>query len=135
MKLVIDTNILFSFFWENSFTRNLLISKKFDLISPEISLKEIQKYSKDIIKRTKTNKKIFIKYYNNLKKVVTFINEKEYSSFLEEADKISPDKTDSHFFALCLKNNCHLWSKDSLLKKQNKVQVFSTEEIIELLFL
>jgi len=61
MRLVVDTNILFSFFWNDSFTKKLLISKKFDLISPEISLKEIQKYSKDIIKRTKTNNSGFKK--------------------------------------------------------------------------
>lgn len=134
MKLVVDTNILFSFFWEGSFTRKFLVSKKFDLISPKTSLKEIIKYSKDIIKRTKINQSKFNEYYNNLKKFVIFIDEKEYINFLKEATDISPDKNDSHFLALCLKNKCLLWSKDSLLKKQNKVKVLSTEEIIKLLF-
>ena len=133
MRLVVDTNILFSFFWRDSFTKKLLTSKKFDLISPEMSLKEIKKYSKYIMKKTKIDKNTFTRNYNEMKKFIRFINEKEYFNFLKEATKISPDKADSHFFALCLKNKYHLWSKDSLLKKQNKVKVFSTEDIIELL--
>ena len=108
MKIVADTNILFSFFWEGSFTKKLLTSRKFDLISPKFSLKEIEKYSEDIIKRTRINRVKFKKYFNDLKKFVIFADEKEYSNFLEEASKIAPDKTDSHFFALCLKNNCSL---------------------------
>ncbi len=134
MKIVVDTNILFSFFWENSFTKSLLTSKKFDLISPKTSLKEITKYSKDIIKKTRINQLKFNEYYNNLKLFVAFIDEKEYLNFLKEAIEISPDKADSHFLALCLKNKCLLWSKDSLLKKQNKIAVLSTEEIVELFF-
>ena len=134
MELVVDTNILFSFFWKGSFTKNLLMSGKFVLISPEISLREIKKYSKDIMEKTKTNRKTFIENYNNLKNFVRFANEKEYANFLKKAGEISPDKSDAHFFALCLKNNCHLWSKDILLKSQNEIRVFSTEEIINLLF-
>ncbi|SRR3989344_5448878 len=135
MRLVVDTNILFSFFWNDSFTKKLLISKKFDLISPKISIKELKKYSEDIIKRTGINRPKFKEYLDNLKKFVIFTDEKEYSDFLREATEISPDKADSRFFALCLKNNCPLWSKDSLLKRQNKVKVFSTEEIIKFIFL
>ena len=133
MKLVVDTNILFSFFWKDSFTRKLLMSKKFDLISPKISLEEIKRHSKEIIKKTDTNKKSFVKYYNELKKFVRFIDRKYYSIFLKKANEISPDKADSHFFALCFKDKCPLWSNDSLLKKQNNVLVLSTEEIIKLI--
>ena len=134
MKIVVDTNILFSFFWEGSFTKKLLKSGKFNLISPKFSLKEIEKYSADIIKKARINHVKFKKYLDDLKKFVIFIDKKNYSDFLKDGAKISPDKADSHFFALCLKNSCPLWSKDSLLKKQDKIKVLSTEEIIESLF-
>ena len=133
MKIAVDTNILFRFFWKGSFTRNLLTSKRFDLISPKVSLKEIKKYSKDIIEKTRITQSKFNEYYNDLKKFVKFTDEREYLDFLKEATEISPDKADSHFLALCLKDKCLLWSKDSLLKKQNKITVLSTEEIVELL--
>lgn len=134
MKIAADTNILFSFFWQESLTKKLLITSNLELISPEIALKELEKYSNEICNRLKINKKIFNKQFKELKKAVNFINKREYSNFIKEAEKFSPDKNDADFFALCLKNKCFLWSNDALLKKQEKIKVLSTREIIEILF-
>ena len=57
MKIVVNTNILFSFFWQKSLTRKLLITSSLDLISPEFALFEIEKYSQDIIEKIKITKK------------------------------------------------------------------------------
>jgi predicted nucleic acid-binding protein len=67
-----------------------------------------------------------------LKVVVKFIKEEEYSEFLSEARKVSPDPNDSDFFALALKLNCPIWSEDKRLKKQSRVKVLSTRELMEL---
>jgi predicted nucleic acid-binding protein len=131
---VVDTNILFSFFWKESFTRKLLLSKKFELIAPKIALLELERYYNEICKKVKINKKEFDKLLDELKKFVKFVEGKEYSSFTNEAIKISPDETDVDFFALCMLNSCFLWSNDALLKDQNRIDVFSTEEILDLLF-
>lgn len=48
MKIIVDTNILFSFFWQESLTRKLLITSNLELISSEIALEEIEKYSQEI---------------------------------------------------------------------------------------
>ena len=132
MKIVVDTNILFSFFWENSFTRKLLLTSPLELISPGYTLLEINKYKKDIISKTKINEKEFELFLNKLKDSVDFIKSKEYNFYIQEALDISPDKKDAEFLALCLLYKCNLWSNDLLLKKQNKVKVLSTEEIINL---
>lgn len=134
MKFVVDTNILFSFFWKSSITRKLLLTSNFELISPRTALEELKKYSKEIINKTKISKKEFNSELTNLRKIINFINKLEYSSFLREAGKISPDKDDADFLALCLKFNCFLWSNDYILKNQDKVKILSTEEIIEVLF-
>jgi len=134
MKIVVDTNILFSFFWKDSVTRKLLVASNFELISPKIALEEIKRYSTDIIKKTKITQKNFDRDFLNLKKVVKFVDTKKYSSFLREAERIAPDKDDTQFFALCLKFSCFLWSNDSMLKKQNRIKVLSTEDIIGILF-
>jgi predicted nucleic acid-binding protein len=134
MKLVIDTNILFSFFWQDSLTRKLLIISNFELISPEIALEEIRKYSQEICKKVKMSENEFKEQVKKLKEIVKFIDKEEYSSFLKEAEKISPDKNDAEFFALCLKHSSFLWSNDSILKNQDKIKVISTEDIIDLLF-
>lgn len=134
MKLVVDTNILFSFFWQGSLTRKLLIASNFELISPEIAMQEIKKYSKEICKKVKISENEFKEQVKKLKEVVTFIDKKEYAQFLKEANKFSPDKNDADFFALCLQNGCFLWSNDAILKNQDVIKVLSTEEIIEVLF-
>ncbi len=134
MKIVVDTNILFSFFWSDSLTRKLLMTSDFELISPEITLEEIKKHSDELCKRLRMKNKTFIEHFNKLKEVIQFIPKKEYSGFLKESEEISPDKNDAEFFALCLKYSCILWSNDLALKNKNKINVLSTEDIIEIMF-
>ena len=68
-----------------------------------------------------------------LKQQINFINKKDYDKNIKAAEEISPDKADSDFIALSLKYNCPLWSNDAILKKQDKIAVISTKELIELL--
>jgi len=134
MKLVIDTNILFSFFNENSFTKKLITNPSLNLISPEFSLTKLKKYSELIIKKSKISKKTFEHFLKDLKTFTKFINNKIYLKYLDNAQRIAPDEKDKDFLALSLKENCPLWSNDKELKKQSKIKVFSTKELIELLF-
>lgn len=134
MKIAVDTNILFSFFWQESLTRKLLIASNIELISPELAVKELIKYSNEIIAKLKITKKIFNKQFEELKEAVNFVRKREYFNFIKEAEEFSPDKADAEFFALCLKERCFLWSNDALLKNQEKIRVLSTREIIEILF-
>ncbi len=134
MRVVVDTNILFSFFWKDSITRKLVISTRFELVSPEFALKEIEKYRSEIIQKVKIDQVEFDRLLEELKKIIEFVNREEYSEFIEESKRISLDRGDVDFFALCLKERCFLWSNDGLLKKQNEIRVLSTEEIIRILF-
>jgi predicted nucleic acid-binding protein len=134
MKIVIDTNILFSFFWKDSLTRRLIITSEIELISPEVALEEIKKYSYDLTRRLKISNREFHEYFKKLKGIVKFIPKKEYHSFLNDAERICPDKKDAEFFALCLKYSCSLWSNDSILKNQNRINVLSTQDIIDIMF-
>ena len=134
MKCVVDTNILFSFFWKNSLTKKLLITTNLELISPEIALKEIKNYKNEIIRKTKISEINFTNEFKKLKLLINFVKKENYGDFIGEAIKISPDKNDSEFFALCLKHDCFLWSNDKILKNQEHIKVLSTKEIIEILF-
>ncbi len=133
MKIVVDTNVLFSFFWDDSITRKLLLTSSLGLISPEYALEEVRKYKAEIIKKTNIRNKKFEEYLYELRSILEFINRNEYSDCLEEAKKISPDEKDSEFFALCLKENCSLWTNDITLKRQDKIKVLTTKDIIMLL--
>lgn len=140
MRFVVDTNVLFSFFWKNSPTKNIMSKHK--LVAPILSLKEINKYESLIKSKTNLSKKDFSILKEQLAMNVDFVDEKEYCNLFKQAEKISnsfsgDDKeeflNDLDFFALALKLNLPIWSNDKLLKKQSSIQVFNTIEVLELL--
>ncbi len=140
---VVDTNILFSFFWKDS-VFNEILSQKIKLFSPVLSLDEIKKYSKEISKKSKLSKKQFNSKLEILKTKVIFIDYNEYYSQIKKPSKqldltdFSEEEKiqiydDIDFIALSYLLDYPIWSNDKLLKKQKLVPVFSTEEIINLI--
>ena len=141
MKLVADSNVLFTVFWKDSVFRNIL-DESVDLFSPEYALEEINRYSSEIMKKNSVSKEQFKKLTQELALKVEFISLEEYSPSFPEALKIASKFSeheyeefvkDIDFFALALMLGCPIWSNDKLFKKQSKVLVFNTKEIIELL--
>lgn len=130
MNLVVDTNVLFTFFWKKSITKKLLMKKNLRLFSPEFALEEINKYKSEILKKTKISEEKFKELKTDLAMAIEFIPLEEYKESIKSASKISPDPNDSDFFALALKLQVPLWSNDSLLKKQNKIKVVSTSDLL-----
>lgn len=141
MKLVVDSNVLFTFFWEGSVFKNF-VNTPVPLFSPEYALEEINKYSLELMKKTSLSKERFKRLKQELALKVEFISLKEYSPLFHKALTIvskSPKNEyeefvkDIDFFALALMLNCPIWSNNKLLKKQSKVIIFNTKEIIELI--
>lgn len=141
MKLVIDSNILFTFFWKNSILRDILSKKNIQLYAPEYALEEIDKYKEEIRRKTKITQEEFKEIKAELKIRIQFIALGEYRDFLKEI-KLPKETTrgkneeilnDIDFLALAIKFEYPLWSNDHLLKKQKQVTVITTKEIIEIL--
>ena len=132
MKLVVDTNILFSYFWKNSFTKSLIMSDKLELFAPDYALEEINKYKKEIIKKTGISEREFSLLRVDIAISVNFVPIQEYKNFLKKASEISPDKNDIDFFALALKLKLPIWSNDVLLNSQSEVKVYTTKEVVGL---
>lgn len=114
----------------------------FKLISPEQSLRELNKYSKELLSKSKLDSKRLEDVFLQLCLYVKFVSVNEYKELFNEAKTLAkswPEKDfnefldDLDFFALALKENCPIWSKDQLFKKQTKIVVFNTEELKELL--
>ena len=133
MKLVVDTNVLITFFWKGSVFRRLLADTNLELFSPEYALREINKNSSEIVKRRGISLKEFKILRRELTSIVEFIPLEGYSSFLDKAMRFSPDKEDVDFLALALKLKYPFWSNDRRLKKQTVVDILNTEELIKLL--
>tara|TARA_Y100000310_G_scaffold328291_1_gene396206 strand:+ start:18 stop:422 length:405 start_codon:yes stop_codon:yes gene_type:complete len=130
MKLIADTNILFSFFKKESFTRKLLLSDNLTIISSEKAIEELTKYSQLIAEKAGITLEQFNKELDKLKKIASFEDKTQYQDYLKEAEAISPDRDDANFLAASLKHNCALWSNDKELTRQNKVKVINTENVV-----
>lgn len=139
--LVVDTNVLMTYFWKNSVFKRFLSNIELDLVSPEYSLVEINKYKSDILKKTGISSKEFDELKKEIALHINFISIDKYKasfkttlisfSKLSEYDKSELIK-DIDFLALASTFKCGIWSNDKLLKKQSLVQVYDTGEIIKL---
>jgi predicted nucleic acid-binding protein len=137
MKLVVDTNILFSFF-RDTIVRKIIVNSKnlgLELFTPKYAFEEIIANKSKIMKYAGiTSEEYFEFVISTLQYFVRTVPGEFFEDLKEEAKRISPDLKDSPFFALALKLNCGIWSNEKILKRQSRVSVFSTREIVRLLF-
>ena len=132
MDLVIDANILFAALIKESVTKELILSNGINLFAPEFLFEEFYKYKEEILKKTNRSLEEFDEIFMILTNIITLIPEEEFGLFLEKARSISPDENDSVYFALALKLNCAIWSNDKKLKNQDRIRVYSTQDLIEI---
>ena len=74
MKLVVDANILFSFFKRDTLTRKLVLSSSLELYAPEKVFEEFDKHSEIIIKKSDISLEEFIFIKKVLFRYITIIN-------------------------------------------------------------
>ena len=142
MKCIVDTNVLFTFFWKSSAFSILSQRDDLQLFSPAYALEEIEKYESEIIQKAKLTKEKFQRLKEDLALTIHFMYEDEYASSFKNAAALAkelPEENreefleDIDFIALSLKMDCPLWTHDKLLRKQSRVHVLGTKEIITLL--
>ena len=133
MELIIDANILFSALIRNSLTAELLFEPTLKLYAPEFLIEEFLKYDELILKKMDKSKEKYIEILHCLNDIINFIPEEEFSEFLDEAQMISPDIRDIAYISLALKLKCDIWSNDKKLKEQNKIKIYSTEDLLKFL--
>ena len=134
MELVVDANILFSALMKDSTTRALILSDKFSLIVPQFVMDEFTKHISQISAKTSLDEPELSRLLKGLidTSKIKIANNEELVLFLKDADKICPDPDDVQYFALALKHKCPLWSNDKALRRQSRVKVLSTEDILKL---
>lgn len=130
MRLVVDANILFSFFNRKSTARDLILSGKMTLYSPEFILKEIEKYKSEIMDKFSLTETQYLVVLNIAKEFIVFVPISEFIDKIKEVIEASPDPKDAQYLALAMKYGIPIWSNDKRLKRQSIVKVFSTEELI-----
>ena len=135
MKLIIDANVLFASFIKNNLTRAIMLKKPFSFYSPEYLVEEFFEHVEELADKTKISPRILKGKIKELLKLsdMKLVEKRDFEDCLERASKITSDSDDVAYIALALKLNCAIWSNYKKLKEQNKVKVYSTEELISLL--
>ena len=132
MRLVVDTNILFSFFRDNP-VRFVIINSEdlgLKLSTPEYAIDELRTNRADLLKYSGLRAR---ELQLAIKSLGSFVRTKPTTVFRDcraEARKISPDRKDAPFFALALKLESAIWSNEPRLKRQTAVKVFNTSELL-----
>ncbi len=136
MKLVVDTNVLFSFFKKESKTRKLILNiEVLELVTPSFCIDELNEHKELICEKSRLSDSEFEEVFDDLLVFVKVFSLSEYKEFLPDAKTVSPDPDDIDLFALALKLDCPIWAQEKAFKRQSAIKVFSTSDLIELLFI
>ena len=133
MELIVDANILFAALVKESTTARLLFNPNLRLYCPEFVLEEFMKYSDFIIQKMKRTREEFVTIMHQLHQIITIVPQEDYQHYIEEAESISPDDKDVPYVAAALKLQCAIWSNDRRLKEQDKVIIYNTKEVLDML--
>ncbi len=133
MEAVADTNVIVAAILRAGLTRNLIFRGDLQLTSPDYAYVEILNHEKEYLIKSGLERPAFERAVEIILSRITPIPEEEYGGQAALARTISPDASDWPFFALALTKRCPLWSNDKALKGQDRVQVISTAELLEML--
>ena len=133
MKLVVDTNRIIAALIKDGASRRILLKKNITFISPDITFAEIYKYEWEILEKADITHAEFDILLSLLFNRITILSKEEYFAFLKESETLIEDKGDVPFIAAAISQKAHgIWSDDRHFKKQTKIKIFSTREMLEL---
>lgn len=135
MRLVVDTNILVSFFRPNPVNEIISLSKSFNLtlFSPAYAIDELKNpgIKQAVLKYSGLNAEQFNEQLSKLLALIEIVPDESFKEFESKAKQLIHDK-DVPIFALALKLNCPIWSNEPRFKQQSQVVIFSNRDMIEL---
>ncbi|RUA34034.1 MAG: putative toxin-antitoxin system toxin component, PIN family [Bacteroidetes bacterium] len=145
MKIVLDTNIVFSSILSPNGTINELLlnsSDKIQFYSPESLIEELNNHHQKLIKISKYSEEEILFLKRNILSKISVINLDYIKSISwEQAFDLSHDidEFDTPFIALAIELQAPLWTGDKKLikglKKKNVDWIYPTEELINSNFL
>jgi predicted nucleic acid-binding protein len=133
LVFIVDTNILFSFFRDNP-VRQVILNQDLlgiRLVTPGFSTDELRNNKDALIKYSKLSETEIESLINLMESFVEIMPMGFFQEFKDEGIKVSPDPKDAPFFALALKLKGSIWSNEPRLKRQSKVRVLSTRDLLK----
>lgn len=133
MILIINTNRIIAALIKNSVSRQILLSPKFNFLSPHFSEQEIEKHKKEILQKADISENEFKQLLELFLRKITVIEDSKIADNMTRAKNIMDltDKSDTPFIAAALSNNCGIWSDYEHLQKQTKIKIWKTSDLVD----
>lgn len=132
MRLVVDSNILFAALIRDSVVRHLFQHLDAELFMLSMNLEEIREHKSGLLVKSRFAEGAFTLLLGMLASKCRVLDDSILLHKMSEAEKIMDqiDPDDTPFIAAALALNASIWSDDTHFKKQKKIPVFTTKELI-----
>lgn len=130
--VVVDANILFSFFQADSGRRRLIKRLRSDgcqLLSPDYVLEELTAEKERISRFADLSEHEFVFLFSLLERTVTTIERERYNDRLADAKRLAPHQKDVPYFGLALYGDIPIWSDESAFREQDAVPILTTQTL------
>jgi predicted nucleic acid-binding protein len=133
MKLVVDANIIMGALIKSGATRQLILSDRLRLISPDFIIDETLKYREYICRKSGLDDQEFDLLMSLLFTQLEIIPLDDYEAKIPQASAIMKDDLkDIPYVACYLSCKCDgLWTNDVDFKDKPGIKVVTTSEILE----
>ncbi len=111
-------------------SRNILFNHRFNFVSTEYTINEVEKYIPTISKKSNVDEKK-IKEALYLLPIKAY-SQKHYNNKIKSAEEIigKIDKKDIDILALSLEKNCPLWSEDKHFRDIDDINLIRTKDLV-----
>ncbi len=131
MKVTVDANILFSAVLKPGSTRRIWFNLDFKLYAPTFILTEFKKHRQYLFEKSRLSEEEFTNVAGKIFSQTHFMEDNELTPFVPAAASLLQDPLDWLYLACALKEDTVIWSNDLGFKKQNRIKVYSTEEMLK----
>jgi predicted nucleic acid-binding protein len=133
LKFVLDTNIFLKALIRDSVVRGIILGSNHEFLIPAYLVDETRKHQDEVERKSGLSEKEIESVMDALLAKVQIIPAGTVLSRWKEADEAmrEVDAKDTPFVAAALGVNCDgIWSDDRHLKRQNKVKVWTTKDVV-----
>lgn len=131
MKVSVDANILFACLVRNSETRRLWFNSDFSLYAPQFIIYEFLNHQKEMLGKSRNTPAEFEELLEKVLVQLTLVSDEELKPYILPVSTLGVEEKDWVYFACALKENSILWSQDAEFKKQKRIIVKNTKELLE----
>lgn len=135
MKVVIDTNVLMAGILKEGIVRKVLLSSDVDFYIPDGGLSEVEKHIPELMEKSKMSSSEIEQVILMLLEHIEIIPAEKVKEYFDEAVEIMRliHLNDAPFIAGALAIKADgIWSFDEHFKKQMKVRLLSTRNLLDL---